>query len=80
MKRRIILFLVIYAVSALQAWYYFHLKYSDERGRWHEYDPRALDVFITVCPVINTISVVGWAIEFPLYTDIGFGNRFFNRN
>lgn len=55
----------IYALSAIGMWLYIHLSHGPN-GIYSHADVDRRDVFMTLCPFLNTIGAVLW-FEWPLY-------------
>jgi hypothetical protein len=48
---------VLYVISLISNWYFFHKIYSKE-GRWSKSEPEQFDLFVTFCPVFNFICLL----------------------
>lgn len=61
----LIIAIVVYLVSTFLMWKYYSIAYS-ENGVWQGIKPDVSDIFITFCPVMNTLaSLMTWSTEFP---------------
>lgn len=60
----IIIFLVIYLLSAF-GWYKFiQLAHYHPKGRWQALEPDGHDIFLIFCPIINTcLCIYSWTFE-----------------
>ena len=72
----ILVAIVVYIVSVISGWFYVKLAHS-KNGVWKNVNTDSKDVFVTFCPIINTLFIVGWVIEFPIKSEFNF-NKFFN--
>jgi hypothetical protein len=70
--------ITVYASSAIGIWWYIHLAHGPN-GLWKWAKLGQTDIFVTLCPVLNTIANVMW-FEWPLRKPEGspsFAKKFF---
>lgn len=55
MKTIIIISILVYLISAIVTWKWFRIAFSP-KGIWESLTPSLTEIFIVVCPVLNTIN------------------------
>lgn len=71
--------LIIYALSAWKNYTWFQIIYSKD-GQYWNLDASAVDVFVTVFPIVNTFMALANAFESPYRypKNTWDSNKFFN--
>ena len=74
-----IILITVYALSAIGMWWYIHVSHGPNGiCKWAKLDQS--DIFITLCPLLNTIANVMLFFEWPLRMPEGsssFAKKFF---
>ena len=71
--------IAVYALSAIGIWWWIHLSHGPN-GIWKRAKLDQSDIFMTLCPVLNTIANVMWFSDWPLRKPEGspsFAKKFF---
>lgn len=67
--------IALYVIPAFLNWIYVHLAYS-KKGIFSGLNPDLNDLFFTVTPLVNIISLIQWPANFPI--ELGNGlSKFF---
>jgi len=69
------IWILVYLVSAILTWWYFHVAFS-EKGIWEAHDVPIWPIVITILPVLNTIGAIIWLFLWPYEKPINL-NKFF---
>jgi hypothetical protein len=60
----LLILLFIYLLSAFGCWLYVHIGHGNN-GYWKNTSPSGTDVFVTFCPLLNTLGVFIWVMQSP---------------
>lgn len=71
-----IILIAVYLVSAYLTWLWIHIAQS-KGGSYEGINTSFKDLFVTICPVVNTMfSLIGWLFYFPYSLKSNY-NKFF---
>lgn len=68
--------ILIYTLSAFGMWKFLQIAYSTG-GRWSNIEPTSADVFVTFCPVLNTVGCFWFMFSGARRKDPTHYNKFF---
>lgn len=71
----IIEIIIIYILSVITVWRFMKIAHSKD-GRWYNLNTGVIEVFFTLCPIVNTIMAIGSYISGPYKNENC--NKFFN--
>lgn len=76
--KTIIIIVLVYILSCVATYNYVQAIYS-KGGRKYEQKPDRTDIFVTFCPVVNSITtVLGWVVFSPYVEKEVDTSKFFN--
>jgi hypothetical protein len=76
--KTIIIIVLVYLLSCIATYKFIQAIYS-EGGRKYGQKPNNSDIFVTFCPVVNSVlTVVGWVFFSPYVEKEADTSKFFN--
>ena len=76
----ILIMIVVYGISAFMVYKYMQIAHS-KGGIWSSSETGGGELFITFCPILNTLFMISWLVNWPFrnkrYSPFSNCNKFF---